>query len=127
MAIAYYDGYAVFGQAVKVQHVLSPSAQQINAFFGISGTTLVYGGSRGRAFFVSGVLVASDLATLAVAESTLLSYDDGIARTLTDAWGRSWPYVVFRGEYQADPNGPQALVSGAGWGLPYRAVFHGLV
>jgi hypothetical protein len=126
MATAYYGGYAVFGLAVKVQHTLSPSAQQVNSFFGISGSSLVYGGTRGRAFFVSGVLVAADLAALATAESTLLSYDDGIARTLTDTWGRQWPNVVFRGQYQADPSGPQYLAGSAGWGLPYKAVFHGL-
>lgn len=127
MGIAYYDGQPIFGLAVKVQHTLNPSAQQLNTFFGVSGQTLVYGGTRGRVFLISGVLVGGDLSALTAAEALLLSYDDGIARTLVDCWGRQWPAVVFRGQYAADPNGPQTLAGGAGVGLPYKCTFAGLV
>jgi hypothetical protein len=125
MSTAYYDGNAIFGLAVKVQHVPKASAAQVNAFFGVTGTQSVYGGGRGRTFMVSGVLVAADLSALDAAESTLLSYDDGLARVLTDTWGRNWPDVVFTGEYQPDPMGPRPLADGSGVGLPYRCTFRG--
>jgi hypothetical protein len=124
MATAYFDGNSVFGLAVKVQQTKNPSAQQINAFFGVTGTQMIYGGGRGRVFMISGVLIGSDLTELNAAESTLLSYDDGIARTLTDPWGRSWPYVVSSGDYHADPAGPRPF--DGGWAIAYRCTFRGL-
>src|SRR4051812_2856382 len=116
MAVAFLDGNSVFGLAVSVQHSQNPSAQQINAFFGVSGQQMIFGGGRGRVFMISGVFIGSDLSDLAAAEAALLSYDDGIARTLTDPWGRSWPYVVSSGDYHADPKGPRPF--DGGWGLP---------
>ena len=124
---ATFNGSAIFGVAVKCQHTPRASAAQVNAFFGVSGTQSVYGGSRGRAFLVSGVLIAADLTTLAAAEALILAYDDGIGRVLVDTWGRAWPSVVFTGEYQPDPMGPRPLADGSGYGLPYRAVFRGLI
>jgi len=124
MSIAYLDGADVFGRAVSIQHSPAPSAQQINSYFGISGTQLIFGGSRGRIFNIRGVLLGADISNLAGAEATLLSYDDGIARVLTDTLGRNWPYVVMLGQYQANPNGP--LWFDGGWGLPYRVTFRGL-
>jgi hypothetical protein len=125
MGIAYYDGNAIFGLAVAVQHLPNPSAQQTTGFFGVTGTQLVFGGGRGRVFQIKGVLIGVDLAGLAAAEATLLSYDDGIARTLTDCWGRNWPQVVFTGQYQPDPVGPRPF--DGGWALAYRATFRGLL
>jgi len=122
--MATYNGSSIFGSAVRIVHTPRPSAAQVNSFFGISGTQLVWGGGRGRAFFVTGVLVGSDLSDLATAEALLLSFDDGIGRVLVDNWGRSWPSVVFTGQYQPDPQGPKPLCDGSGgYGLPYRAVF----
>jgi len=125
MSIAYLDGAAVFGEAVKVQHAPNPSAQQVNSFFGISGSQVVWGGTRGRAFFITGVLIGQDIPSLAAAEAILLSYDDGISRVLTDTWGRDWPAVVFTGNYQPDPMGPRPAAGDGffGWALPYRATF----
>jgi hypothetical protein len=121
------NGSPVFGLAVRVQYQPRPSAQQINTFFGINGVTLVWGGSRGRTFTVSGVLVGADIPSLAQAEAILTSYDDGIARIFTDTWGRAWPAVVFSGQYQPDPQGPQILCDGSGsWGLPYRCTLYSL-
>jgi hypothetical protein len=124
-----YGGSYIFGLACQVQHTPRPSAQQVNTFFGISGSVLVWGGNRGRAFFVTGVLVGADIPTVMQAEATLCSYDDGIARVFTDTFGRSWPYVIFSGQYQPDQRGPQFLCTpnnAGGWGLPYRAMFYSL-
>lgn len=128
MATAYLDGSAVFGIAVRVQHVPHASAQQVSSFFGVSGTQMIFGGTRGRTFMIQGVLVGDTVADVTAAESTLLDYDDGIGRVLTDTLGRSWPAVVFTGQYQPDPTGPQVLCDGNGsWCLSYKAVFTSLL
>lgn len=125
MGIAYYNGSNIFGLAVSVQHVPNPSAQQINSYFGVTGSQMIYGGGRGRVFHITGVLIGTDVSDLASAEATILSFDDGIARTLTDTWGRNWPYVVFVGEFTPDQKGPRPF--DGGWALPYRATFRGLL
>ncbi|MFO0892149.1 MAG: hypothetical protein U0790_23800 [Isosphaeraceae bacterium] len=119
-----YDGSHIFGSAVQFQHMPQPSAQQVNAFFGVSGTQTLYGGSRGRQFLIRGVLIAESIVKLNEAEAAFQRYADGVARTLVDPRGRAWPNVQFRGEFYPDPRGP--FSTPGGWALPYRAVFHGL-
>jgi len=119
-----YNGENIFGSAVQFQHVPRPRAQQVNAFFGVSGTQVLDGGGRGRVFFIRGVLTAPTLAGLDAAESRFHELADGVARVLVDNRGRIWPNVVFKGEFTPDARG--ALPAGGGWALPYRAVFHGL-
>ena len=121
-----YDGNAIFGAATRMKMLLNPTAQQINAFFGVSGQQAIYGGSRGRTFMVEGLWIEDDPATIRASdEALLLSYADGIARTLTDTFGASWDNVIFKAEYSHgdlvfNPNG------GGGYGLPFKCVFHGL-
>lgn len=119
-----YGGDNLFGSAVQVQHVPRPRAQQVAAFFGVSGTQVLDGGGRGRVFYIKGVLTAPTPAALDAAEDRLRACADGVARTLVDAGGRAWPHVVFKGEFVAEARG--LLAGGAGWALPYRAVFYGL-
>ncbi len=119
------DGNPIFGSAVSVIHNPHPNAQQMNQFFGVNGRQTLFGGTRGRTFIVSGVLSAQSLALLNTAESTLLSYADGLVHTLVDNRGRIWPNVIFRGEYSPSHTGPRAL-AGGGWCLPYRLVLEGL-
>lgn len=119
------DGSAVFGLSTKV--IMNPNAvaHQESQFFGVNGQQTLFGGSRGRMFMISGVLVANDYPGIAAAEANLLSFADGNAHTLIDNWGRSWPNVVFKAEYQPFDQGPRPL-AGGGLCLPYRAVFYGL-
>jgi hypothetical protein len=119
------DGYPIFGDAVTVIHNPHPNAQQINQFFGIDGQQTLFGGTRGRTFIVSGVLTAPNMLILNTAETTLLSFADGLTHTLLDNRGRTWPNVIFRGEYTPSPMGPCPL-AGGGWCLPYRLVMEGL-
>ena len=121
---ASYGGSFVFGSAVSIVHIPNSNAQQLNHFFGVSGSVTLYGGGRGRVFLVSGVLTADDLADLNAAEALLVSYADGIARTLVDTRGRAWANVIFRGEFRTAAGGPKATDTGCC--LPYKAVFHGL-
>lgn len=120
-----YNGENIFGVATRCRHVVNPRAQQVDSYFGVNGVRVLDGGGRGRTFQVRGVLVGASMAELADAEARFADYADGVARVFVDSRGRSWSSVVFRGEFFADPSGPYP-VSG-GWGLPYRATFHGLV
>jgi hypothetical protein len=119
------DGYPIFGDAVTVIHNPHPNAQQINQFFGIDGQQTLFGGTRGRTFIISGVLAAPTMLTLNTLEATLLSFADGLTHTLVDNRGRTWPNVIFRGEYAPSPMGPCPL-AGGGWCLSYRLVMEGL-
>ncbi|QEH38641.1 hypothetical protein OJF2_72470 [Aquisphaera giovannonii] len=119
-----YDGNNIFGAAVQLQHVTHPSAQQLNAFFGVSGSQALYGGGRGRMFLIRGILLGRTVADLNAAEASIRGFADGQARVLVDPQGRAWPNVIFRGEYIPDGRGP--LATAGGWAQPYRAVFHGL-
>jgi hypothetical protein len=124
--MADYGGDAIFGRSVTIAMEQAPSAVQLDAFFGLSGVASLYGGGRGRAFLIEGVLVGSDAADLAAARALFLSYDDGIARDLTDTWGVTWPQVVFR-QFQPQGRVMQLAVAGGGLALPYRAVFEGRI
>jgi hypothetical protein len=119
-----YDGADIFGAAVQFLQVAHPNAQQNNNFFGVSGTQTLFGGGRGRMFQIRGILLGSTIQDLNSAEAAILSYADGIARTLVDPRGRTWSNVIFRGEFTPDSRGPYPTASG--WALPYKAVFHGL-
>jgi hypothetical protein len=102
--------------------LVNPSAAQLNEFFGTSGKQSLYGGTRGRLFNVEGVLVAEDgeASTLQSYVDAILSYDDGIGRTLFhDVYG-SWDSVIFR---RFEPS--ERVLPGPA--LPYKAFFEGLV
>jgi hypothetical protein len=123
----------MFGMAVRMQQVPSKAAQQLDAFFGVPGVLSTFGGSRGRTFFVTGVLFDVDLPTLSAAEDLFTpgvagTMADGVARPLFDTRGRTWANVVYVGQFQPAKNGPlPAVWSGnSGWSLAYQALFHGL-
>ncbi len=128
-----YGGAPIFGLAVRIDQQPTQSAQQVEAFFGVSGVLSLFGGTRGRTFIVSGVLYDVDLPSLNADEAVFLpgvsgSYADGVARVLFDTRGRTWQNVVYLGKFHPDPIGPRPGVWGGdlGWVLPYRAVFQGL-
>lgn len=121
--MATYDGFNVFGRSVAIAHALNPPAEQINAFFGVSGTQSLFGGLRGRVFLISGVFAGVDVSALNAAESLFLSYCDGIARTLVDTRGRTWFYVKLKPPQVAD----RVLSDGRGLYLNYRSAAQGLV
>jgi hypothetical protein len=123
--MATLDGSPVLGIAVHVQHNPHPNAQQINDFFGVNGTQTLFGGTRGRTFMITGVLVGDTISDINGAETALLSYADGLPHTLVDNRGRVWSNVVFRGEYQPFEQGPRPLAFG-GYCLPYKLTMMGL-
>lgn len=124
MGIESFGGVDIFGAAVHIQNIPRSNAHQVNSFFGVNGNVTLFGGTRGRVFEVTGVLIGSDIPDLLAAEALLLSYADGIARTLVDPVGRTFPNVYFRGEYLPSPEGPKWTDRGVC--LPYHALFHGL-
>jgi hypothetical protein len=119
-----YGGQPIFGLVTSMQSIDNPAANQADSFFGVGGTVNLFGGTRGRLFQISGVFEEEDIPGLNSDEAVIRSFIDGIARTLIDTRGRSWSFVIFKGEYQPDPMGPRPSVQG--WCLPYKMVMHGL-
>jgi hypothetical protein len=124
-----YAGSPIFGLAVRINMVPNPSEAQFATFFGVTGRFRLHGGSRGRMFMVSGLLYGPTSGDVAAARNTILSYDDGIARTLVDVEGTSWTNVVFTGafewvgDYGVFDDGSGNVV----WARPYTAVFEGMI
>jgi hypothetical protein len=123
--MATLDGSPVFGLAVHVQHNPHPNAQQINDFFGINGQQTLFGGTRGRTFLISGVLIGDTIGDINAAEVALLSFADGLPHTLADDRGRTFFNVIFKGEYQSFEQGPRPLADG-GYCLPFKCAMMGL-
>lgn len=118
-----YDGAFIFGTACHVQMIPMPLRVQRDSYFGVNGTTALFGGAPGRTFQISGVLVADSLPDLVATLGTLLSYADGIQRTFTDTYGNAWPNVAFENDFQPSPEGPKPI--DGGWCLPFRCSLTG--
>jgi hypothetical protein len=123
--MATIDGSAVFGLAVHVQHNPHPNAQQMNEFFGVNGNQTLFGGTRGRTLLISGVFIGNSIGDINAAESALLSFADGLPHTLSDDRGRSFPNIIFRGDYQSFEQGPR-LLAGGGYCMPFKCTMMGL-
>lgn len=120
--MADYDGMN-FGLAVKTAMVPNPSEAQLNAFFGLSGVYRLWGGGRGRVFFVEGLLYGSTRASVIAWRTLFLTYDDGIGRVLTDTDSTAWSNVVFTGVFEWTDR--WAFDGGGNWYRPYKAGFFG--
>ena len=120
-----FGGTNIFGVCVRVQHLPNADSEQVNNFFGVTGTQSLYGGGRGRVFEIRGLLVGEDIPTVVAAEQNLLSYADGVARDFVDTNGTDWPSVKFKGEYKQDPGG---IMPCTPWGFArgYSLVLRGL-
>lgn len=90
---ASYGGALIFGTAVKMTNPHNPSADQENAFFGVSGMESLFGGTRGRVTLVKGLLYGVGPAGLAAVEGIFDSYLDGIARQLVTTLGVTYNNV----------------------------------
>jgi hypothetical protein len=123
MALATYGGVDIFGPWVSIEHVAKPVAGQISAFFGVQGSFSQFSGTRGRTFLVEGLCLVSDLGGFRSYEATWQSLADGIARTLIDPFGYTWPNVIFQGEFRF--TGRTGFVAAAVC-KPYKAVMTGL-
>lgn len=120
---ATYGGSLIFGYSVSIRHQCLPPAQQVNGFFGLSGTQSLWGGLRGRVFVVRGLWFGEDLATLNGMEDVYHTYIDGIARDLVDTRGRAWPWVLLEPPEVA----PRVLRDARGFYLPYQGTLRGLL
>lgn len=108
--MALFGGTNVFGTAVSMATADNPRENQLNAYFGLSGLESIDGGGRGRATQASGLLHGRSPGELAAAEARFRSFNDGIARPLTDTLGLVWPNVrlVFfqpQGRVRQSPSG----------------------
>jgi hypothetical protein len=128
-AIPTYGGYPIFGNAVSIVVEPNATAEQIEAFFGVGGNFILFGGARGRVFMISGCFVEDDIPSL---NNDEFVFDPGNPNgvsaggiaVLTDTRGRSWPNVYCKGEFKADPGGIHP--AGGQFLLPYKLVMRGL-
>lgn len=125
-----YNGYPIFGTAVTMQVEPNPSAQQLEAFFGVPGQFSLFGGGRGRVFMISGVFYENEVGDLNNDEFVFdPGNPNGVATggvaALFDTRGRTWPNVYCLGEFKPDPMGPK-WAAGGGWVLPYKLIMRGL-
>jgi hypothetical protein len=118
-----FGGVAVFGAPCHVRHLPDEPVLQLDHYFGVPGSTALFGGQPGRLFEVVGTLQGATLPGLLAAEATLLSLGDGIARTLIDTQGRAWPNCLLF-SYRPHPKGPRP--TDWGWVLRYEATLKGL-
>jgi hypothetical protein len=105
-----FGGNNIFGTAVSMVTSDNPRANQINAFFGLSGLESLDGGMRGRVTLATGLLYGTSPASLASAEGLFRSFNDGAARMLVDTLGASWPNVCLisfqpQGRVRQSPTG----------------------
>ncbi len=123
------DGDNIFGVALECRHAPRPTIQQIAAFFGISGVQAIWGGTRGRAFMIRGIFIASDVASVRAFESVLETYADGVPRTLnvtySDGTSFYWDNVIYMNEY-VQQGDPRPNINTGGWQQVYTMVLHGL-
>jgi hypothetical protein len=124
-SVATYGGVAIFGLVESFVATVNPVARQETAFFGANGLLSKFGGSRGTTFRIRGVLNDTTIFAVNADEQIILSYADGIARTLTDVRGRFFTNVVFDGAYEPHPMGPRP--TDRGWCLEYTMILHGLI
>ena len=118
-------GVNIFGVCVQIQHTPNPNAEQLNEFFGTSGMQSLYGGGRGRAWQIKGLLVGATESAVISAQQNIYSYADGLARAFVDNDGITWSNVVFRGEFQPDPGGIRPC-NPYGYGRGYSMILRGL-
>lgn len=105
-----YNGSAIFGNAVEMESPINPTADQMNAFFGVSGLESLYGGQRGRVTLAKGLLVGDSLSGLVSNIQLFESYYDGIARVLVTTDGVAYNNVKLesfspKGRYMQDFSG----------------------
>lgn len=123
--MASYGGVACLGFAVHVAaRKVKVSCDRVS-FFGVDGTYSIYGGSRGFVYEVRGVLWGADLPAMLGVEAMLYGFADAVPRYLIDDVGRTWPNVIFLGEYVPHEGGPKWTDTGVC--LPYSARFYGLM
>ena len=127
-----YGGVPIFGLAVSIEQVPMEAPAGRSVLRRARHLSVFGGYARGRTFQISGVLYDVDLPTLNADEDVFTpgvsgSIADGIARARSIRGAARGSNVIYLGQFTPDPMGPKpGSGSGAGWILPYRAVFHGL-
>lgn len=123
--MATYGGSAIFGAAVRILPSMAGIRVKRSGFFGLEGIFQIYGGGAGGTITVDGILYSATPDGVDTLLTTFQSYADGVARTLVDTTGTSWPNVVLD---TVIPTG-QRYVNGitGNYELPYKATFTVLV
>ena len=126
--IATLDGSGVFGTACTIEEQPMANVQQINEFFGINGNQSLFGGTRGRTFYVTGVFIGASPAAIETQKQFMLTYADGYIHTLFDNFGNQWPNVILNNDFKwtGIPRITSATIFGPQWARPYHMTMRGL-
>jgi hypothetical protein len=104
-------GAPVFGYAAMIHPLPNPPALQLDAYAGLNGQVSQFGGTRGGRIRITGHFVEEDIPTVNNDLATLVSYNDGIARTIVDCEGIPYFNCVFAGL-----SSPRAAIAVPGFG-----------
>jgi len=102
---ATFDGQSLWAGDCTAQFVFggAPHAKKDDAFPGVSGSTRMNLGQRGRYIVQRGHIVAESHAAFATGVAAIKAYEDaGTAHTLIDNYGRSHANVVMQ-EFRYGP------------------------
>jgi hypothetical protein len=120
------DGYACFGLVTMFQPTPRTARRQIDEYFGVNGSTSLFGGTNGWDIVIDGVLFETSMSALNNDIAFLCSFVDANIHQLQDTSGNTWQNVVFDGELRFDPAGPMLANGMNYWARAYSAVFHTL-
>ena len=115
------DGNAVFGVAVNFTAMPNPPSIQRDAYPGLNGQVSQFLGTRGGRIRVTGRYVEFDVPTVNNDLATLISYQDGIARTIVDCEGNAYFNCILAHVLPPKPAVPCPAVGG--WLKEYTVEF----
>lgn len=115
-----YGGQAIFGDAVRFDVHPAPPAIQRDAYAGLNGQVSQFLGTRGGRIRVTAQMLDVDIPSVNNDIQVIVSFNDGIARTLTDCEGNAYFNCIM-----CVPPHPKAAVpaAGGGWLKEYTVEF----
>ena len=125
MSVAYLDGQNIFGGAISVMEQPTASDCQVNAFFGVNGVQALFGGTRGRTFFIKGVLGGPTQMSVQDSRDVIDSFDDGLFHVLVDTAGNGWQNVQYLSEFTWESDRYFYSFGVQAWVRPYKLIMHG--
>jgi hypothetical protein len=113
-------GNPIFGTAVRFDVHPNAAAIQRDAYPGLNGQVSQFLGTRGGRIRVTGEMIDVDIPSVNNDLQVIVSYNDGVARTLVDCEGNAYFNVIM-----AVPPHPKAAVpaAGGGWLKEYTVEF----
>ena len=116
-----YGGQPIFGTAVNFTIMPYPPAIQRDAYAGLNGQVSQFLGTRGGRIRVTGRFVDVDVVAVNNDLANLISYQDGVARTVVDCEGNAYLNCILAHVLPPKPAVPCPAVDG--WLKEYTVEF----